>query len=112
MEGAVVVAAASAAEALSVLDGQEFEILVSDIGLPDMNGYDLMRRIRAHEARTGRFLPAVAVTAFTSESDRREALRAGIQSHCSKPIALDDLVQVMTSLAIAGPSSHCGNNEH
>lgn len=112
MEGAVVVAAASAAEALGVLDRQDFEILVSDIGLPDMNGYDLMRTIRAHEARTGGFLPAVAVTAFTSESDRREALRAGFQSHCPKPIALDDLVQVMTRLATWGPRWSGGGVEH
>jgi CheY-like chemotaxis protein len=112
MEGAVVVAAASAAEALGALDRHDFQILVSDIGLPDMNGYDLVRRIRAHEAMAGGFLPAVAVTAFTSEADRREALRAGFQYHCPKPIALDDLVSLMTSLAEDGQRGDDGRVEH
>jgi CheY-like chemotaxis protein len=101
MEGAVVVATASAAEALSALDRQPFQILVSDIGLPGMNGYDLVREIRAHESQTGEFLPAIAVTAYTSKADRVQALKAGFQWHCPKPIALDDLLSVMTRLAAA-----------
>lgn len=101
MEGAVVVATASAAEALDALDRQPFQVLVSDIGLPGMNGYDFMRKIRAHEAQTGDFLPAVAVTAYTSEADRVKALGAGFQWHLPKPVAVDELVSVMTRLAAA-----------
>lgn len=101
MEGAVVVATASAVEALDALDRQPFQVLVSDIGLPGMNGYDLMHAIRAHESQTGGFLPAVAVTAFTSEADRMEALGAGFQWHVPKPVAFEELVSVMTRLAAA-----------
>ena len=101
MYGAEVVAAASAREALDALASQSFHILVSDIGLPGIDGYALMRRIRSEESERGGFLPAVAVTAFTSEEDRLEALRAGFQWHTPKPIAVDELVTIISTLAKA-----------
>jgi CheY-like chemotaxis protein len=101
MYGADVVATASAPEALDALESRSFQILVSDIGLPGMNGYALMRQIRSHETARGGFLPAVAVTAFTSQEDRVEALRAGFQSHMPKPVAVEELVTIMSTLASA-----------
>jgi CheY-like chemotaxis protein len=101
MYGAYVVATRSAREALAALESQSFQILVSDIGLPEMSGYALMRQIRAHETECGGFLPAVAVTAFTSDADRFEAMRAGFQSHQPKPVEVEDLVTLLRTLARA-----------
>jgi CheY-like chemotaxis protein len=101
MYGADVVAARSAHDALAALKVQAFQILVSDIGLPEMSGYELMRKIRAHETERGGFLPAVAVTAFTSDQDRLEALRAGFQSHRPKPVKVEELVALMSTLGRA-----------
>jgi CheY-like chemotaxis protein len=101
MYGADVVSTSSAYAALDALESQSFQILVSDIGLPGMNGYALIRRIRAHEHERGGFLPAIAVTAYTSDADRCEALSAGFQSHAPKPLVVEDLVSIMSVLAKA-----------
>ena len=74
------------------------EILVSDLGMPDEDGYDLIRRVRAagHKAKD---LPAVALTAFVRKQDQREALLAGFQVHVPKPVDPHDLTAVIASLA-------------
>jgi CheY-like chemotaxis protein len=101
MHGAVVVATASAPEALHAFERHAFQVLVSDIGLPGANGYALIRAIRRSEAKRGGFLPAIAVTAFTSKTDRAEALAAGFQLHVSKPVAVEELVAVIAELVEA-----------
>ena len=73
-------------------------MLISDVGLPDMDGYELVRRIRA-AGRSGRELPAVAVTAYVGREDRRRVLLAGFQAHLPKPVDRDELLAVVASLA-------------
>jgi CheY-like chemotaxis protein/two-component sensor histidine kinase len=96
--GAVVTAAASAAEAIEALEKSNPEVLVSDLGMPDEDGFDLIRQVRAqgHHAKN---LPAVALSAFVHKNDRRQALLAGFQMHVPKPAEPHDLTAVIASLA-------------
>ncbi|MDR7334224.1 response regulator [Roseateles asaccharophilus] len=82
--GADVTAAGSAAEALALLAHQRFDVLVSDIGMPEMDGLSLVRRVRAQPATAA--LPAVALTAFAMLPDRQAGLAAGFQRYVAKPI--------------------------
>jgi CheY-like chemotaxis protein len=88
--GASVIEAASAAEALRLLVTEKPDVLVTDIGMPDMDGYQLLAKIRSEYWK--RDLPAVALTAFASPDDRQKALRAGFRAHLSKPISSDELI--------------------
>jgi PAS domain S-box-containing protein len=97
--GAQVTAAASASEALNWLSTWKADILVSDIGMPQVDGYTLMRRIRKLEVERGEYIPAVALTAYARESDRRAALAAGFQVHLAKPFDPDELVRMVAKLA-------------
>lgn len=99
--GGAVTPVTSAEAALSVLEREPFDILISDINLPGTDGYELIRRIRA-AGRSGRDLPAIAVTAFASRADRRQALLSGYQMHASKPLDQDELAAMIQSLAGPG----------
>ena len=106
--GAVVLPAASVADALVALRQERIDVLLTDIAMPGEDGYDLIRRLRKLDAGTG--LPAAALTAFASEDDRKRALEAGFQVHLSKPIdpqALIDTVETLGKRATAslGPAS-------
>ena len=90
--------ASSASEALSVLDKFRAHVLVSDVGMPDEDGYDLIRQVRAG-GRSSKDMPAVALTAFARSEDRTRAMRAGFQSHVAKPVDPSELVAVVASLA-------------
>jgi signal transduction histidine kinase/DNA-binding response OmpR family regulator len=94
---AKVFVAGSVPEALSLLDRQIFHVMVSDIGMPDQDGYDLIREIRAR-GHASKDLPAVALTAFARIEDRRRAMLAGFQVHISKPVDPDELTAVVASL--------------
>jgi PAS domain S-box-containing protein len=94
---AQVLIAGSAPEALDLIAGQALGVLVSDVGLPDTDGYDLIREVRAR-GFTAKELPAVALTAFARSEDRRRALLAGFQVHVAKPVDPDELVAVVASL--------------
>ncbi len=96
--GAVVTAAANVSEALHAVEKVQPHVLVSDLAMPNEDGYDLIRRIRANglDAKT---LPAVALTAFAHKSYARNALMAGFQVHVSKPVDPRDLLVVVASLA-------------
>lgn len=96
-QGTMVSVAASGAEALRILETSEPDILISDIGMPDMDGYQLMRRIRAAEPK-GRRIPALALTAFARAEDRKKALLAGYQAHVAKPVDVAELVIVIAGL--------------
>ncbi|HEY9671238.1 MAG TPA: response regulator [Waterburya sp.] len=74
-------------------------MLVSDIGMPNVDGYSLMRQIRNLEAEQGGHIPAVALTAYARESDRMAALEAGFQVHLAKPFEPDKLVKLVAKLA-------------
>ncbi len=96
--GARVTLAASAEEALRALDVSSPDVLVSDIGMPGMDGYQLMRRIRSTEPK-GKRLPALALTAFARAEDRKRVMLAGYQSHLAKPFDVNELVLLVSSLA-------------
>ncbi len=84
-DGAQVTAVTSAAAALTALAERSFDILVSDIGMPEMNGYDLMQQVRAGVANQS-MLPAIALTAYASDEDQQRAIAAGYQYHLVKPV--------------------------
>jgi CheY-like chemotaxis protein/two-component sensor histidine kinase len=95
--GAAVTMTASADEALERLKGDSPDILISDIGMPDIDGYQLMRRLRAMEPRRTR-LPALALTAFARPDDRKQAILAGYQAHLAKPFDVAEFVIVVAGL--------------
>jgi CheY-like chemotaxis protein len=98
--GAKVTLAESASLALSAMAKTDFGVLISDIGMPEQDGYDLIRQLRTSEGSPSwRHIPAVAVTAFTSPEDRRKALAAGFQEHLPKPVDPVKLVAVVARLA-------------
>ena len=96
--GATIETAASAAEALHVIEAKNPDVVVSDIGMPHEDGYSLIRRIRALPDPQHRNVPAIALTAFTRAQDRMRALSSGFQSHVAKPIEPDELATVIASL--------------
>jgi CheY-like chemotaxis protein len=96
--GAQVFTVGSAAEALTALDDSKPDLIISDIGMPDKDGYELIREIRALSAEQGGAIPAIALTAYARVEDRLRALRAGYQMHVPKPVELAELVAVAASL--------------
>jgi CheY-like chemotaxis protein len=84
--GARVTAVASAREAFEALESLQPDVLVSDIGLPDEDGYALIGRLRSREAERGGFLPAVALTGYVRTEDRARVLASGFQVHVPKPV--------------------------
>ena len=90
---------ATAREAITALDAALPDVLVSDIGMAGADGYDLIREVRTLPARQGGQLPALAVTAYGGESDRRKAVAAGFQAHVVKPVAPAELVTEIGRLA-------------
>jgi CheY-like chemotaxis protein len=96
--GGQAVAAASGTETLRILASQHIDILVSDIGMPDFDGYQLIQRIRALESKEVRGIPAIALTAYARADDRQRALLAGYQMHLAKPIEPRELIAGIASL--------------
>ncbi len=92
--GSTVIVASSTAEALSILEQQKVDIIVSDIGMTGEDGYVLMRKVRAR----GWDLPAVALTAYARLEDKEKALAVGYQKHVPKPVDPHDLMLVITQL--------------
>ncbi|BAZ15830.1 PAS/PAC sensor hybrid histidine kinase [Calothrix sp. NIES-4071] len=100
--GVQVTAASSASEALNSLGQAKFDLLISDIGMPDMDGYTLIRHIRKQAPDSGGEIPAIALTAYAGEIDQQLALAAGFQQHISKPIEPEVLIQaILTILGVA-----------
>jgi CheY-like chemotaxis protein/two-component sensor histidine kinase len=97
--GAEVFAAASASAALAALPAWLPDVVVSDIGMPDTDGYELLRRIRALGIERGGKIPAIALTAFARSEDRTRALRAGFVVHVAKPVDPAELVATVASVA-------------
>jgi len=100
--GADVTTTASVLDALRELAKLRHDVVVSDIGMPLVDGYSLIRRIRALSAADGGATPAIALTAYSREEDRREAQAAGYQRHIAKPVPLDTLVTAVAELAGRG----------
>ncbi len=96
--GARVVTAASAREALAALMSTKPYVLLSDIGMPDMDGYMLMRQIRKLPPEQGGSIPAIALTAYAAEIDYQQAIDAGFQQHIAKPIEPDELIRIIVEI--------------
>ncbi|MDQ6619771.1 MAG: ATP-binding protein [Pseudomonadota bacterium] len=101
--GAEVNVAASGDDALALIPQQRPHVLVSDIGMPGMDGYDLLRKVRMLGIANGGKVPAIALTAFARSEDRTRALHAGFLVHVSKPVEPAELVATVAS--VAGRSS-------
>ena len=94
--GAKVRGAASAAEALDLLRAEEFDLLISDIGMADTDGYNLIKQVRRQES--DEHIPAIALTAYARTQDRIRALTAGYNTHVAKPVEIKELVTVVKCL--------------
>jgi CheY-like chemotaxis protein len=77
---------------------ERFDLLLSDIGMPEMDGYELMRQVRQLDTQRTGPIPAVAVTAYARPEDRQRSLLAGYQMHLSKPIEARELIAGIASL--------------
>ena len=95
-KGAVVTVASSVEEALQVLQHAKPDIILSDIGMPNMDGYDLIRAIRASDR--GKSLPVIAITAYAGELNQQQAIKAGFQRHITKPIDSNKLIMAIIEL--------------
>jgi CheY-like chemotaxis protein len=91
---AVVTAVRTADDALALLDAHTFDVVLSDIGLPRRDGYELISEVRLR----GLKIPAAAITAFARSEDRTRALLAGFQAHIAKPLEVAELVATVASL--------------
>ena len=98
---AQVFAADSAAEAFKLLTRERPDLLISDIAMPEEDGYTLVGRVRALSVDDGGRTPAVAVTAYAGRADRKRALEAGFDDHFAKPIDIDALVAALLGIRSA-----------
>jgi CheY-like chemotaxis protein len=96
--GAEVIACASSIEALSAIEGVAPDVLISDIGMPDEDGYAFIRKVRMLGEPVGR-VPALALTAFSRLDDRTQALLAGFQTHLAKPVDARELIVSVAAIA-------------
>jgi CheY-like chemotaxis protein len=100
--GAIVHAGATAPESLKLWAEAKPSIVLLDVGMPDVDGYTLLERLRSEPFEAGRYVPAIAVTGYAQESDRRRALAAGFDAHVTKPFDIESLVTLVARLA--GPA--------
>lgn len=98
--GADVTAVGSGHEALEALRTQRFDAIVSDLAMPDLDGYELMRAIRQLPPELGGNIAAIAVTGHANPSDRREALAAGYDWHIAKPVAALTLIDLIDGVIL------------
>src|SRR5213594_4265744 len=98
-DGATVTAVGSAEEALTALQGERPDVLLSDLAMPGKGGYWLIGQVRALPPERGGVTPAAALTAYTGPEHSASVLKAGFQLHLEKPIGLDALIGVVAMLA-------------
>jgi PAS domain S-box-containing protein len=97
--GAQVTGVTTAQEALALLQENDFDVLISDIGMPTMDGFELIQEVRKQEGDRDLRLPAVALTAYARVQDRMRAILAGYSTHIAKPVEANELITVVASLA-------------
>jgi signal transduction histidine kinase/ActR/RegA family two-component response regulator len=100
--GCVVQGAGSTGEALDVVPGFRPDVILSDIGMPGEDGYELVRKLRQRPPEQGGRTPAAALTAYARAEDRRQALRAGFEMHLPKPVEPAELIAALATLARIG----------
>ena len=96
--GGEVTAVESVKEALESFQTSPPDVIVSDIGMPEYNGYALISLIRANDERMGRTTPAIALTAYTSPADEKTALESGFQKYIGKPFGPAELIDSIRTL--------------
>ncbi|HXM36546.1 MAG TPA: PAS domain S-box protein, partial [Pyrinomonadaceae bacterium] len=109
--GAQATLASSAAEALQAIEGATPDVVVSDIGMPDEDGYELIRRVRALPPERGGLTPAIALTGYATAKDRERAMAAGYQAHIAKPIEQAELLTAIANLVKAEASKPVMSDE-
>jgi CheY-like chemotaxis protein len=97
-EGGEVIAVSSVPEAVESYKSSLPDVVVTDIGMPENNGYALITLIREHDVEVGRTTPVIALTAFTSPADEKTALAAGFQKYMSKPFDPGELIESIRTL--------------
>jgi CheY-like chemotaxis protein/two-component sensor histidine kinase len=98
LRGAHVHSVASGQEALQILAQRKFDLILSDIGMPDMDGYEFIRELRKTEQERSKWTPAIAVTAYARSEDRQRSLLYGYQMHMAKPLEAPELIAAVASL--------------
>ncbi len=98
-QGADVTAVGSVQEALQILNGNEWrpQILVSDLGMPDQDGYELIKQLRARTSAEGGEMPAIALTGYAGKEEGDRARNAGYQIHLAKPVNWYELVKTIAA---------------
>ncbi len=94
-----VIVTATAAEGLEQVTTRKLDVIVSDIDMPKMDGYQFIGEVRNLPAKNGGQTPAVALTAFAHEEDRTRAINAGFQKYLSKPVDFQELIDTIASVA-------------
>lgn len=102
-EGATVVTATSASDVLTTLDKEQFHSLLCEIVLPDLNGWDLLRRVRTNAQKWSN-IPAIAVTSFVTQTTEHDTQVAGYAGYFPKPVDLDELIAAMAVLTRSSTS--------
>ena len=105
-QGAEVISVSSVQDAFQILNRPEWkpEVLVSDLGMPEEDGYDLIKKLRARPAHDGGAIPAIAITGYAGNEEGKRALQAGFQRHLTKPVNWSQLVETIATLAKNGSS--------
>ncbi|MEA5519176.1 response regulator [Limnoraphis robusta] len=98
-QGAQVIEASSSKQALEIIKESIPDVLISDIGMPDEDGYSFLKKVRSLPQDQGGNIPALALTAYTKEEDRQQAIAAGFQMHLGKPLDITELVQAVFQLS-------------
>jgi len=96
--GAKVTTAESAHRAIALIESEQPDVLVSDIGMPDVDGYALLQQIRSLPANRGGLIPAIALTAYARKEDYQKALDSGFQEHIAKPVDMSQLIRAVLSV--------------
>ena len=105
--GHTLVVASNGREALAALEEQAFDLVLMDVQMPEMDGFEATAAIRDREKTTGKHIPIIAMTAHAMKGDRERCLAAGMDSYISKPVNVEELFETIRSLgsntSVAGP---------
>lgn len=94
----IVTSVPSASQALQALEQTKFALLISDIGMPEVDGYMLMQQIRSRSSQPGWQIPAIALTAYAGEYNQQQALNSGFQRHIAKPVDSEVFIRTIMDL--------------
>ncbi len=104
--GHTVVVAADGRAAIEAIEGDEFDVVLMDVQMPEMDGFEAVQIIREREEATGTHLPILALTAHAMQGDRERCLQAGFDGYLSKPVRQADLQQALAAFVPAGCPQH------